>query len=183
MTIGKTHSGKTTFGRELAQRIEPCCLLDFDEVAEFLKDKYPNLYSHDYQEGTYELTSGYHLKIAVMLEVYKFALKTDLPIVFTSANATKQIRQEISRLAKESGRTTILVYFNFSDKILLKRIKSGQRFGDDKNKINIFVNFLTNIQNRRFEIPNQAEADYYFEVNEDIISQQVIERILALPIN
>ena len=183
MTVGKTHSGKTTFGRELAKRLGPCCLLDSDEVADFLKAKYPDLYQADYKEGSQQPTGGYYLKLKIVAEIYKMALSTDLPIIFTTSNAKQQIRQEISRLAKEAGRSTILVHFNLADDVLLARIHNSQRLGGNQDDIKSFDYFLNNIQSRRFEIPTAAEADHYFEINETVSGQQVIEKILTLSID
>lgn len=48
MTVGKTHSGKTTFGMELAKKIKKSCVLDADILSEFLKTTYPILYKSDW---------------------------------------------------------------------------------------------------------------------------------------
>ena len=185
MTVGKTHSGKTTFGRELAQRLGPCCLLDSDEVADFLKKTYSDLYQADYEEGSNQPTRGYYLKLAVVAEIYKAALSTNLPIIFTTSNAKKQLRQEICRLAKESGRSTIMVYFNIADEVLVERINNSQRLGDNQAEIQSFNHFLINIQTHRFEVPIAAEADYYFEINGES-NKQVLEQALKVmgpPVN
>lgn len=179
MTVGKTHSGKTTFGRELAKRLGPCCLLDSDEVAEFLKSKYPSVYQSDYEEGSEQPTRGYYLKLAIVAEVYKTALQTNLPIIFTTSNAKKQIRQEICRLAKESGRSTIIVHFNIADEVLVERINNSQRLGSNQAEIQSFNHFLTNIQTHRFEVPTAAEVDHYFEINRES-NKQVLEQVLKV---
>ncbi len=179
MTVGKTHCGKTTFGRELAKRLGPCCLLDSDEVAEFLKSKYSTVYQSDYEEGSEQPTRGYYLKLAVVAEIYKAALQTNSPIIFTTSNAKKQVRQEIIRLAKNNGRSTIIVHFNIADEVLVERINNSQRLGNNQTEIQSFNHFLTNIQTNRFEVPTAAEADYYFEINGDL-NQQVLEEVLAV---
>lgn len=179
MTVGKTHSGKTTFGRELAQRLGPCCLLDSDEVADFLKKTYSDLYQADYEEGSNQPTRGYYLKLAVVAEIYKAALSTNLPIIFTTSNAKKQLRQEICQLAKEYGRSTIIVYFNIADEVLVERINNSQRLGSDQAEIQSFNHFLTNIQTHRFEVPIAAESDYYFEINEES-NEQVLKQVLTV---
>jgi shikimate kinase len=185
MTVGKTHSGKTTFGRELAQQLGPCCLLDSNEVADFLKRTYSDLYQADYEEGSNQPTRGYYLKLAVVAEIYKAALSTNLPIIFTTSNAKKQLRQEICRLAKESGRSTIMVYFNIADEVLVERINNSQRLGGNQAEIQGFNHFLTNIQTHRFEVPIAAEADHYFEINRGS-NKQVLEQVLKVmrpPVN
>jgi len=56
MTVGKTHSGKTTFGMELAKRIKQACVLDADILSEFLKTTYPILYQSDREKNSKEKT-------------------------------------------------------------------------------------------------------------------------------
>jgi len=52
VTVGKTHSGKTTFGLELKKNLKHCTLIDGDVVAGFLRDNYPDMYDDDYIKGT-----------------------------------------------------------------------------------------------------------------------------------
>lgn len=80
ITVGKTHSGKTTFGKKIAKKLKHLCLLDSDEIVEFLKDKYSDLYNKDFANNPNELIPGYYLKRMVLLDVYRQALKTKLPI-------------------------------------------------------------------------------------------------------
>ncbi len=44
------------------KRLKHACLLDSDEIAEFLKDKYPDLYDKDFVKNSNELVYGYYLK-------------------------------------------------------------------------------------------------------------------------
>lgn len=62
MTVRKNHSGKITFGKKISKRLEYARLLDSDEIAEFLRDKYPYLYNKDFAKDSNELVSGYDLK-------------------------------------------------------------------------------------------------------------------------
>jgi len=52
MTVGKTHSGKTTFGKRLAKKIKDNILIDTDVIAEFLRDNYGGLYSADFLQDS-----------------------------------------------------------------------------------------------------------------------------------
>ena len=56
MTVGKTHSGKTTFGMELAKKIKRSCVLDADILSEFLKTTYPVLYQSDREKNSEKKT-------------------------------------------------------------------------------------------------------------------------------
>ncbi|WP_119182607.1 AAA family ATPase [Exiguobacterium sp. OS-77] len=43
LTIGPTHAGKTTFARQLAQRLPASLVIDQDLQARFLLEHYPDL--------------------------------------------------------------------------------------------------------------------------------------------
>lgn len=174
MTVGKTHSGKTTFGKKIANKIKHSCLLDSDEVADFLSSKFPDLYDKDFTKDSNELSSGYYLKLMVLLDIYKQALKTNLPIISTSANADKNRRAKIRNLAKKSGRKVIIVYFNLLDKLLLTRIKASKR--STKN----FTDLLINKQSPRFEIPSKKEADYFFEITDEVSGEKVFKEVIKI---
>ncbi len=180
MTVGKTHSGKTTFGKEIAKKLKHVCLLDSDEIAEFLRDKYPDLYDKDFVKGSNELASGYHLKRMVVLDVYRQALKTKLPIISTSANSTKKIRTEVRRLAKKSGRKVIMVYFNLPETLLVGRIKASQRSQKCLYHSKDFIDLLVNKQKQRFEAPNKKEADYFLEITDEVSGVKAFKEVIKL---
>lgn len=180
MTVGKTHSGKTTFGKKLAKKLKYVCLLDSDEIAEFLKDKYPDLYDKDFAKDSNELASGYCLKRMVLLDIYKQALKTKLPIISTSANSTKKIRTEARNLAKKSGRKLVMVYFNLPETLLINRIKESKRSQKCLYHSKNFIDLLVNKQKQRFEIPNKREADYFLEITNEASGVKAFKEIMKL---
>lgn len=180
MTVGKTHAGKTTFGKKIANKINNFCLLDSDEIAEFLKDKYPLLYNQDHSLNSNELVPGYYLKRAILLEVYKQALKTNLTIISTSANSTKKIRTKIKGMLKKEGRKLIIIYFNVSEEVLMKRIGASNRSRKCLYYSKDFVDLLVNKQGHRFEAPDKREADYFFEIKDDVSSKKVFNEVLNL---
>jgi len=180
MTVGKTHSGKTTFGKKLAKKLKHFCLLDSDEIAIFLKHRYPNLYNGDFVGDSTKLSAGYYLKLSLVLEVYKTALKTDLPIISTSANSKKGIRGRIIKMAEESGRKVILVYFNLPDEVLLKRIEKGRESSRSLAPSKEFKDFLINKQSQQFEVPRKKEAGYYFEITDNASYKRVFEEVSRL---
>lgn len=180
MTVGKTHSGKTTFGKKIAKKLKRVCLLDSDEIAEFLKDKYPGLYDNDFVKDSNELAPGYHLKRMVLLDIYKQALKTNLPIISTSANSTKKIRTEARSFAKKSGRKVIMVYFNLPETLLVSRIKESKRSQKCLYHSKNFIDLLVNKQKQRFEAPNKREADHFLEITDEASETKVFKEIMKL---
>lgn len=180
MTVGKTHSGKTTFGKKIAKQFKHVCLLDSDEIAEFLKDKYPDLYTKDFVKDSNELASGYYLKQIVLLDIYKQSLKTNLLIISTSANSTKKIRTEARRLAKKSGRKLIMVYFNLPETLLVSRIKESKRSQKCLYHSKNFIDLLVNKQKQRFEVPNKREADYFLEIIDEASGVKAFKEVVKL---
>jgi len=180
ITVGKTHSGKTTFGKKVAKRLKHACLLDSDVIAEFLSDNFPDLYNKDFVEGSNELSSGYSLKISVLLDIYKQSLKTKLPIISTSANSSKHQRAKNIGLARKAGRKVIMIYFNLPESLLLERIKTSKRSDKCLYYSKSFVDLLINKQGQRFDVPSQKEADYFFEITDEPSSVKAYKSVLKI---
>jgi len=180
MTVGKTHSGKTTFGKELATKLKKACVLDSDVLAEFLKTTYPSLYNVDYNRDNNEFTQWYYLKLSLMIEIFKRALKTDVTVISTAANSNKGIRKRARILSHKEWRKIIMVYFNRPEKILLDRIANSGRSKLCLTHSKDFKDLLLNRQSKIFEIPNPKEADIFFEINDDKSWKAVQSKILKL---
>ena len=182
ITVGKTHSGKTTFGKELAKKLkDKCILLDSDVLTDFLKDNFPGLYQGDWVKKTNKLLSpGYYLKRVVLLEIYKQALKTNLLIISTSSNSKEVLRHQTRSLAERAGRKFIIIYFNLPEKVLLNRIKHSNRSKNCLIYSKNFTDLLVNRQTKHFEAPKAKEADFFFEINNDKSRKNVKLKILKL---
>jgi predicted kinase len=127
LTVGKTHSGKTTFGKELVSTLGKYCLLDFDILVGFLKTTYPWLYEPSNFKTAEEANDAHYLSLKTRRTIFKQALKTDLPIIFTSANSLKKLRRDVCNLAHKENKKVIMVYFNRPEEILLERIENNKR--------------------------------------------------------
>lgn len=180
MTVGKTHSGKTTFGKKLAQKIKNHILIDNDQITEFLKDEYSNLYNSDFLENSNQLSPGFILKKELIAVILKNAFKTNLIVISTGANSTKKLRKNLSDLARKSGRKVIIIYFNLDEKILLDRIDKGGRSKKCLYHSKDFRDLLLNKQALRFESASEKEADYFFEIKKVADTKEVFEKVLKL---
>lgn len=180
MTVGKTHSGKTTFGMELAKKIKQSCVLDADILSEFLKTTYPILYQSDWKENSKEKTQWYYLKVSLMIEIFKRALKTDATIISTAANSNKKIRRRGRSLTHRAWRKLIMIYFNRPENILLDRIKKSTRSKICLTHSKDFKDLLINKQKKLFEHPSPKEADIFFEINDDQSRRKVQKEIISL---
>ncbi|MEN2466166.1 AAA family ATPase [Ornithinibacillus sp. JPR2-1] len=85
ITVGKTHSGKSTFARELEKELENAFVLDQDNHAEFINTYYQKLQPK---------TGPNTLKHAISKLIADYAIEnTDLHIIASSANRTRKGRK------------------------------------------------------------------------------------------
>ena len=180
MTVGKTHSGKTTFGKKLAQKIKNNILIDNDQIAEFLKENYENLYSPDFLKDSIKWSSGAYLKQSLVKTIFRFALKTNLFIISTGANSTKRLRKSLVTLARKNNRKVIIISFNLSEKVLLSRINKSKRSKKCLCHSKDFRDLLLNKQSIKFESANKSESDYYFEINKVANVNEVLDKVLKI---
>ena len=181
ITVGKTHSGKTTFGKDMKEKLSDAIIFDSDELGDFLKTTYPWLYDEEILPmHTQERNRGGQLQIEVRLKILEQASKTQLPLIITAAHAHRSAREICRNMAKENGRIMILVYFNYSEEVLLERIKKSER-----NKVPLvfsktYENLLLKKQKEKFETPTPDETDIFFEVTDEISLEQTKQKILNL---
>jgi shikimate kinase len=180
MTVGKTHSGKTTFGKELTGKLGKYCLLDFDILVEFFKTTYPWLYNIELFKTPKDANDAHYLSLKVRTTIFKQALKTDLPIIFTNANTLKKLRKKFCTLAHKEGKKNIIIYFNRPEKVLLERIEKSKRSKICLTRSTDFQDLLLNRQSKIFEIPNPKEADIFIEITDDKSWKEAQKTILKL---
>ena len=165
MTVGKTHSGKTTFGKELTEKLGKYCLLDFDILVEFFKTTYSWLYNAELFKTPKDANDAHYLSLKVRTTIFKQALKTNLPIIFTNANTLKKLRKKFCTLAHKERKKIIMIYFNRPEKVLLERIKKSKRSKICLTRSTDFQDLLINRQSKIFEKPSEKEADMFIEIN------------------
>ena len=180
MTVGKTHSGKTTFGKDLAEKLKKYCLLDFDMLVEFFKITYPWLYNIENFKSSKDAYNAHYLSLKARTLLFKQALKTDLPIIFTNANTLKKLRKEFCDLTHKEGKKIIMIYFNRPENVLLKRIEQSKRSKICLTRSTDFQDLLLNRQSKIFETPSPKEADIFFEINNDQSRKKVQIEIITL---
>lgn len=180
MTVGKTHSGKTTFGIELAKKLKNACILDFDMLVEFFKTAYPWLYDCKNFKTTKDENESHYLSLKVRNLILKQSFKTSLPIVFTNVNSLKILRSAACKLAHKYGKRVIMVYFNRPEKILLDRIKNSNRSKICLTRSKDFTDLLLNRQSKVFEPPTSKEADLFFEIKDEQSLKETKSKILKL---
>lgn len=175
LTVGKTHSGKTTFARELAGRLEPCVIIDQDVHAAFLNTHY-RILSPEHEPHT--------LKYAVTNVILKRALETNLHVILCNANRSSKARLELLRKLSASKRSCVLVHFAISDETLQERVAQTTR---STRILRTSANFQDVLTRQKLEStqadfapPAKNEAEHYFELKCSTDSTEIIQSILRL---
>jgi shikimate kinase len=178
MCVGHTHTGKTTFGKKLIKEIPEATLIDGDTIASFLRKNYPVVVESSYNKSLKSFKRP-NLKFLVWRDVYEFCLAVKKPIILSNGNLGKDIRSLIMKKAKENGYKVIMVYFNLSHDVILKRLqktkKSSDRFVHSKNWSEVFVR-----QQEYAQLPPSRGETIFFELKDPVESERVLQEIVDL---
>ncbi|WP_042470693.1 AAA family ATPase [Bacillus ndiopicus] len=173
MTVGKTHSGKSTFAKELEKELHHSFIMDQDNHAEFINAYYKKLLP---KSGANTLKNG------LSKYIIDYAIEqTNLHIIVCNANRSKSSRLQLFEefFTKEKF-IRIIVHFDISDEILFKRIKESKR------NTNIFRGPHSNFeqiliqQNESSANISCDEADYIFIIEDNNENNLVIQKIVQI---
>ena len=178
MTVGKTHSGKTTFARLLEQSLENSFVMDQDNQAEFINTYYQKLQPN---------TGPNIFKNSLSRFIVEYAIEnTKLHLIICNSNRNRISRLKLfDELFTQEQFIRILVNFDIPDEVLLNRVKQSQR------STNIFrgpySNFEEVLNRQQQESSNEDvieptidEADYLFEIKDNKEVDPVIQKIVYI---
>lgn len=178
MTVGKTHSGKTTFAKALEQKLENSVVMDQDNHAEFLNTYYKKLQP---KQGPNTL------KHALSQLIANYAIEhTDLHIIVSNSNRNQNGRLNLlENFYSKNKFVRILVHFDIPDEILFERVRKSKR------NTNIFRGAYTTFeqvlmrQNAESSLedivdPEEGEADYLFVIKDNKEVDSVIKEIVRI---
>ncbi|MFD2829503.1 ATP-binding protein [Corticicoccus populi] len=177
VTVGMTHSGKSSFAEKLESRLDNSFVLDQDNHAAFINTYYQKLQP---KNGTNTLKHS----ITDLLTDYAI-VNTDLHFITCSSNLVKKGRTYLlETFYNKELFTRILVYFDIPHDILKNRVKNSVRNtnifrGDYTNFEQVLTrqineNYLTDAQ------PSAEEADYLFVVKNNDEVDSIIKEIIAI---
>lgn len=171
MCVGYTHTGKTTFAKKLVKDVPDMVLLDGDEVAYFINDKYPQAVFSKYSKSKKE-----SLKFIIVQSIFKFCLRAGLNMILSSGHGHKKNRVFIKKMAKKYGYELITIYFNLPRNLIMERIKKT------KKDMKIFVwskNWLQALerQDSYVEYPPSKRNTIYFEIKNDSDYKKVFSEV------
>jgi tRNA uridine 5-carbamoylmethylation protein Kti12 len=176
MTVGKTHSGKTTFARGLEKTLKDSAVIDQDNHAEFINTYYRNLLP---KQGPNTL------KNAVSQTIVDFAVKqTDFHLIICNSNRNRKWRLELLEQFVQKGFTTVLVHFDIPDDILQRRIDDSQRSTKIFRSASAFSEVLVRQQADSLKEdvvdPVEGEADHLFVLRDNEEADFVMKEIEKL---
>ncbi|MFP8782896.1 AAA family ATPase [Planococcus plakortidis] len=173
ITVGKTHSGKTTFAKALERQLANAIVVDQDNHAEFLQTYYPALVP---KEGAN--TIKYALTETIIDHTVE---RTECHVILCNANRNRQGRLKLLEFYKMKGFVTVLVNFDIADDVLETRIDQARRDTAILRTVSSFKDVLERQQKESVGnlgvTPGEGEADYLFHVANDKQAEAAISDI------
>jgi predicted kinase len=176
MTVGKTHSGKTTFAKELEQHLINSIVIDQDNHAEFVNTYYKSLRP---------LQGPNTIKYAITNTIVEYAVQmTEFHIILSNSNRNIKGRREQLTYFHDKDYESVLVHFDLPDYILQERVFTSQRsksiFRTASNYVEVLNRQNTEFQQGNISDPREGEANYLFVIKDSTEVQSVIQSIVAL---
>ncbi|MCG3089757.1 ATP-binding protein [Sporosarcina cyprini] len=176
LTVGKTHSGKTTFARELEQYMSNSLVIDQDNHAAFINKHYGKLMP----------TSGPNtLKYTLTHTIVDYAVhETNLHMIICNSNRSRKGREELLSYFRNKGFDTIIVNFDIPDAVLQERVKRTTRGTEIFRSASSFDEVLARQQadnyNSDAAVPVVGEADDLFTIRQENDVPFIIQEICNL---
>lgn len=174
ITVGKTHSGKTTFARSLEKEMHNSVVIDQDNHAEFLQKHYQKLLPTQGENS---------IKYAITQTILNYAVnETNCHLILCNSNRNRLGRMKLLEHLRSKGFTTIIVNFNIPEHVLKDRINHSRRSTTILRTVSTFKEVLTrqdNETNRGDVIePREDEADHFYVIKDADDVQSVIQKIV-----
>lgn len=177
ITVGKTHSGKTTFAGALERKLNNSIVMDQDNHGAFINTYYKNLQPK---------TGPNTLKHAISELIVEYAKEqSDCHLIICNSNRSRKGRAYLlNHLFPKSEFIRILVHFNLPDQVLQSRIANSQRNTNIFRSASNFEEVLErqNADSLKEDIvdPVEGEADHLFVIKDSGEVDHVIQEIIRI---
>jgi len=181
ITVGKTHSGKTTFAKELEKELPNSFIMDQDNQAEFINTHYEKLQP---TEGSNTLKHGLSKFIVDYAKEH-----SNLHLIISNSNRSKNGRLYLlNELFPQNEYVRILVHFDIPDDVLYERVARSTRStnifrGGYSSFKEVFDRQQTESLHDDVVDPIENEADYLFVIRNNKDISFTIEEIVHLAKN
>ncbi|AFQ11670.1 TPA: ATP-binding protein [Bacillus pacificus] len=178
ITVGKTHSGKTTFAEALEKELSHSFVMDQDNQAEFINTHYeklqpakgPNTFKHGLSKFIVDYAKEH----------------TNLHLIISNSNRSKNGRLYLlNELFPQNEYVRILVHFEIPDDVLYERVARSTRSTNIfRGSYSSFKEVLDRQQTESLHEdvvdPIENEADYLFVIRNNKDVNFTIEEIVHL---
>ncbi|MEF3307799.1 ATP-binding protein [Paenibacillus sp. GYB004] len=176
VTVGKTHSGKTTFAANLEAQMHNAVIIDQDNHAAFINTYYKSLRP---KEGPNTL------KYAVTQTIVDYAAdQTDCHLILCNSNLARKGRIDVLNYFRSKGFRSILVYLDIPHEVLQARVAGSQRSKAIFRSASTFEEVLARQQSESHKAemapPAEGEADHLFTIRTSEEVPAVIEKIASI---
>ncbi|WP_002146736.1 ATP-binding protein [Bacillus cereus] len=181
ITVGKTHSGKTTFASALEKELPNSFIMDQDNHAKFINTYYAKLQP---TKGPNILKHGLSKFIVDYAKEY-----TNLHLIICNSNRSRNGRMYLlNELFKKEEYVRILVHFDIPDDVLYERVTRSKRNtnifrGDYSNFEEVLVRQQAESLHEDVVDPVKNEADYLFVIRNTEDVNATIEEIVHLTVD
>ncbi len=177
-TCGITHSGKTTFGKEIKSNIRSVPLLDSDEIYSLLNGIIPEIKETEKTRTIVNIDKP-RLRHILFEEIIKFFLENHKSVICTNGNTKIDGRRKLRSIAEKHNAKFILIYFDFEKEVILDRIKNSSRGNDFLTNSNDYYEVFEK-QSTNFEIPRPDEGDLFLRIRDQTEYKLVQSEIQTL---
>jgi deoxyadenosine/deoxycytidine kinase len=178
ITVGKTHSGKSTFARALEKELNNSFVMDQDNHAEFINTYYKKLQPK---------LGPNTLKHSISKLIVDYAKEhTDFHIIASSSNRTRKGRKYLlEEIYDKDEFVRILVHFDIPDEILHERVTHSHRStnifrGAYSNFEEVLIRQQVESLNEDVRDPEDGEADHLFVIKDNEEVDSVIKEIVHI---
>mgnify|MGYP001282444063 CR=1 FL=1 len=169
MTVGKTHSGKTTFAKQLESELQEAVVIDQDNHAELINKHYRKL-----RPAKGPNTLKYTVTNAI---VEYAATHSNFHIILSNSNLYKQGRTNVLQYFRKKGFQSIIVYFDLPVEILKERVERTKRNKSIFRHASSFMEVLERQVLLGQEEPTQDEANHLFIIKNPAEATNVLQQI------
>lgn len=174
MTVGLSHTGKTSFGKVLADQLPHAAILERDPIASMLNEHFSPVLRQD--KLNWNKNGHEKLKDRIFQMVLQEAINDEeLTIILTGCHARKSYRSETINQLKQRlpSSKIVMVYFDVDYNKILERIHESNK---STAVLTISKNFQQVIERQQkvFDIPTPDESDYFFTIKNNQNKDYVI---------
>ncbi|KQU63625.1 hypothetical protein ASG66_04265 [Bacillus sp. Leaf406] len=170
LTVGKTHSGKTTFARMLEKELPDSVVIDQDLQAEFINTHYRKLVP---RKGPNTF------KMALSQTILNHAIEhTGHHIIMSNSNLERDGRHDLLSSFEQKDFKTILVDFQIPEDLLYKRIgESGRSTTIFRTATTSYEELVQRQNGYHGNGPSEGEADHLLTIRDEEDVIRVIDTI------